>query len=53
MIKPLGKVCSASSGLGGFTILGDGMVALILDIPNLLGQLTRTPESPQRARIEA
>ncbi|AQZ31977.1 chemotaxis protein CheA [Pseudomonas sp. LPH1] len=53
VIKPLGKVFSASSGLGGFTILGDGMVALILDIPNLLSQLTRTPESPQRARIEA
>ena len=53
VIKPLGKVFSTSSGLGGFTILGDGMVALILDIPNLLSQLTRTPESPQRARTEA
>jgi len=53
VIKPLGKVFSACSGLGGFTILGDGMVALILDIPSLLSQLTRASESPQRARIEA
>jgi two-component system chemotaxis sensor kinase CheA len=53
VIKPLSKVFSACPGLGGFTILGDGTVALILDIPNLLGQLTRVTETPQRARMEA
>jgi two-component system chemotaxis sensor kinase CheA len=53
VIKPLSKVFSACPGLGGFTILGDGTVALILDIPSLLGQLTRVSEAPQRARIEA
>ncbi|OEC35123.1 two-component system, chemotaxis family, sensor kinase CheA [Pseudomonas cuatrocienegasensis] len=39
VIKPLGKVFAACRVLGGFTILGDGSVALILDIPRLLTQL--------------
>ncbi|MBU1329621.1 MAG: chemotaxis protein CheA [Gammaproteobacteria bacterium] len=39
VIKPLGKVFAACRVLGGFTILGDGTVALILDIPRLLTQL--------------
>ena len=39
VIKPLGKIFSSCSELGGFTILGDGTVALILDIPRLLAQL--------------
>lgn len=52
VIKPLGKVFSACPGLGGFTILGDGTVALILDIPRLLTRLatssnTTLPESAQ------
>ena len=41
VIKPLGKVFGSSRGLGGFTILGDGTVALILDVPGLLGQLAQ------------
>lgn len=53
VIKPPGKVFSSCPGLGGFTILGDGAVALILDIPSLLTQLTSTPEAPRRARLEA
>ncbi|MFB4369201.1 MULTISPECIES: chemotaxis protein CheA [unclassified Pseudomonas] len=39
VIKPLGKIFAGCSELGGFTILGDGTVALILDIPRLLNQL--------------
>ncbi|WP_248767935.1 chemotaxis protein CheA [Pseudomonas sp. MWU12-2345] len=39
VIKPLGKLFGTAHGLGGFTILGSGAVALILDIPNLLGQV--------------
>ncbi|MBL1376507.1 chemotaxis protein CheA [Zobellella iuensis] len=32
VIKPLGKLFSALRGIGGSTILGDGSVALILDV---------------------
>ncbi|WP_339450578.1 chemotaxis protein CheA [Pseudomonas sp. JAI120] len=41
VIKPLGKVFGDAHGLGGFTILGSGTVALILDIPNLLGRIAK------------
>ena len=37
VIKPLGKVFDKVSGIGGFTILGSGEVALILDVPGLIG----------------
>jgi two-component system chemotaxis sensor kinase CheA len=37
VIKPLDSPLRDSSGLGGATILGDGRVALILDIPTLIG----------------
>lgn len=36
VIKPLGRMLRSLRGLGGSTILGDGSVALILDIPNLI-----------------
>ncbi|WP_256596421.1 MULTISPECIES: chemotaxis protein CheA [unclassified Pseudomonas] len=39
VIKPLNKLFGTAHGLGGFTILGSGAVALILDIPKLLGQV--------------
>lgn len=39
VIKPLGKLFGTAQGLGGFTILGNGAVALILDIPKLLGHV--------------
>jgi two-component system chemotaxis sensor kinase CheA len=39
VIKPLGKVFAGCRELGGFTILGDGTVAVILDIPRLLTRL--------------
>ncbi len=41
VIKPLGKVFSQIRGIGGFTILGSGDVALILDVPGLLRQVTQ------------
>lgn len=52
VIKPLGKIFGTAHGLGGFTILGNGAVALILDIPKLLGQVASrqkhgTPLSPE------
>lgn len=41
VIKPLGKLFDGAAGMGGFTILGSGAVALILDIPGLLNQLAK------------
>lgn len=39
VIKPLGKVFQHVRGVGGFTILGSGAVALLLDVPNLVSQV--------------
>ncbi|MDO8208615.1 MAG: chemotaxis protein CheA [Gallionella sp.] len=36
VIKPLGRVFNKIGGIGGFTILGSGEVALILDVPSLV-----------------
>ncbi len=41
VIKPLGKLFQAVKGIGGSTILGDGRVALILDVPGLLQHVHR------------
>lgn len=49
VIKPLGKLFGNTRTIGGFTILGSGAVALILDIPSLLGQLTRRHDESQAA----
>jgi two-component system chemotaxis sensor kinase CheA len=38
VIKPLGQLCQGLPGLSGSTLLGDGRVALILDVPALLEQ---------------
>ena len=38
VIKSLGRMCKDVKGVSGATILGDGSVALILDIPHLAGQ---------------
>lgn len=40
VIKPLGKVFSNIRCIGGSTILGSGEVALILDVPGLVRQVT-------------
>ena len=39
VIKPLGQVFKGLSGFAGFTILGSGLVALVLDIPSLIKQV--------------
>jgi two-component system, chemotaxis family, sensor kinase CheA len=36
VIKPLGKIFRGISGIAGSTILGDGRVGLIIDVPGLL-----------------
>jgi len=40
VIKPLGSVLHGTPGLSGATITGDGRIALILDVPNLLKYYT-------------
>jgi two-component system chemotaxis sensor kinase CheA len=47
VIKPLGKVFSQIRGIGGFTILGSGEVALILDVPGLMRQVVTGEESAE------
>ena len=41
VIKPLGKALQRLAGISGSTILGDGRVALILDVPDLLQRALR------------
>jgi len=37
VIKPLGKILNAVPGFSGATITGDGNIALVLDMPGLMG----------------
>jgi two-component system chemotaxis sensor kinase CheA len=46
VIKPLSRVLSALPGVTGSTILGDGTVALILDIAALAAQVEHRPRIP-------
>ncbi len=39
VIKPLGKLFKGEKSIGGFTILGSGEVALIVDVPGLMNQV--------------
>ncbi|MGO8795080.1 MAG: chemotaxis protein CheA [Candidatus Sulfotelmatobacter sp.] len=47
VIKPLGKVFRGISGIAGSTILGDGRVGLILDVPGLLQGMMQSSLQPQ------
>ncbi|MEJ8319863.1 chemotaxis protein CheA [Pseudomonas oryzihabitans] len=42
VIKPLGPLFGHNRSLGGFTILGTGAVALILNVPGLIGEAAST-----------
>jgi len=44
VIKPLSRLFSGLRGVGGSTILGTGEVALILDIPALVGRMERADQ---------
>ncbi|MFJ5235665.1 chemotaxis protein CheA [Pseudomonas neuropathica] len=44
VIKPLGKLFGQLGGLGGFTILGNGEVALILDVSGLIRRIAGTKQ---------
>jgi two-component system chemotaxis sensor kinase CheA len=52
VIKPLGQVFGQAPGLGGFTILGSGEVAMVLDVPRLVrlagGEETRRNNAAHR-----
>lgn len=50
VIKPLGTLFRGLKGIGGSTILGNGEVALILDVPSLLQRVT---EQGSRTRSAA
>ena len=47
VIKPLGKVLGKLRGISGATVLGSGDVALILDVPGLIEQVTRRHPAPR------
>ncbi|MBU6949859.1 chemotaxis protein CheA [Hahella sp. HN01] len=42
VIKPLGKMLHGTPGMAGATITGDGRIALILDIPSMLGRYAKS-----------
>lgn len=42
VIKPLGALLQGTRGLAGATITGDGRMALILDVPSLMGAYGRS-----------
>jgi len=44
VIKPLGKVFQSLKGVTGATVLGDGNVALILDVQGLIHQATKNKQ---------
>ncbi|GAA1901951.1 chemotaxis protein CheA [Lapillicoccus jejuensis] len=55
VIKPLGSLFAGAEGIGGSTILGDGAVALILDVPALVrhASTTRPPSTAPARRPQA
>jgi two-component system chemotaxis sensor kinase CheA len=53
VVKPLGKQLKGISALAGATIMGDGRVALILDVLGLAQQAAVVSESRGRAQSEA
>jgi chemosensory pili system protein ChpA (sensor histidine kinase/response regulator) len=57
VVKPLGAQLSSVTGVSGATILGDGRVVMILDLPAIVrmsgkrGRLAIEPERPNRDRL--
>lgn len=52
VIKPLGKVFENVKGIGGFTILGSGSVALVLDVPRMM-QLANMESIKEQALLDS
>jgi two-component system chemotaxis sensor kinase CheA len=53
VIKPLGKLFERMRCIGGSTILGNGQVALILDVPNLVQHYVQTSQADETKQIPA
>jgi len=52
VIKPLGKLFERLAGISGSTILGNGEVALILDVPTLVQRAIGSEAAHLRQRVE-
>jgi two-component system chemotaxis sensor kinase CheA len=52
VIKPLGKLFRGEKSIGGFTILGSGEVALIVDVPGLMGQVEHEKAAGEPASLQ-
>ncbi|MBO3274775.1 chemotaxis protein CheA [Pseudomonas schmalbachii] len=52
VIKPLGQIFAQNKVLSGSTILGDGSVALILDVAQLIQRASSASEAPRRLLCE-
>ncbi len=53
VIKPLGRLFEGLPGVSGSTIMGDGRVALILDVPSLLARARAANAATAPGRIVA
>ncbi|MBL8532344.1 MAG: chemotaxis protein CheW, partial [Betaproteobacteria bacterium] len=53
VIKPLGRLFRNLQGIGGSTILGNGEVALILDVQALIERATRKHSAHELAGSRA
>jgi two-component system, chemotaxis family, sensor kinase CheA len=42
VVKPLGRALRGVQGIAGSTVLGDGRVGLIIDVPSLLGEVMQS-----------
>ena len=47
VVKPLGRALGAVAGIAGSTVLGDGRVGLIVDVPSLLRGVMQSALQPQ------
>ncbi|MDO9618676.1 MAG: chemotaxis protein CheA [Pseudomonas sp.] len=52
VIKPLGQIFAQNKVLSGSTILGDGSVALILDVPNLIQRACTAAENTTSPAVQ-
>jgi two-component system chemotaxis sensor kinase CheA len=52
VIRPLGVVFNGIQGISGFTILGSGQVALILDVPGLVRRVSTRESQRQISGIQ-
>lgn len=50
VIKPLGRIFGRTPGFSGATILGDGTVALILDVASLVGTMEKREKAEHKKR---